>query len=258
MAKLQFEATTSCNAQCTFCPRYDMTRPRGEMSDELFHKIIQESKGFNKPEIVPFLNGEPFLFPRIWEWLDYMRDNNCRVYLFTNAALMDVERLVGYKNIRYVCCSINATTQATYADIMRGPEYNVVESKVKRLIEQAPFRVYVSMVKVDRNKNEVDDFRNKWGKRAVFGEFKNWGGARHDAIEKTGVRKPCPSIQNTITILWDGRVAACCLDYDGRLILGDANKQTLPEIWNSYRWLRESHGKLDFSMVPCKECNQNI
>lgn len=68
--KIQFESTTKRNAKCKFCPRYDMTRPQGEMSDELFHKIIEEGKKFRKAHFVPFLNGEPFVFSRIWGWLD--------------------------------------------------------------------------------------------------------------------------------------------------------------------------------------------
>ena len=256
--KLQFECTTSCNSKCTFCPRYDMTRPRGEMSDELFHKIIQESKAFGSPEIVPFLNGEPFMFSRIWEWLDYMEKENCQVYIFTNAELMDVDRIIKYKNIRYVCCSINAATEETYNKIARGPKFETVVKNVEELIKKAPFRVYVSMVIVEDNQHEVELFKKKWGKNVIFGEFKNWGGARHDKLERTGKRIPCPSLLNSITILWDGRVATCCLDYDGKLILGDANKQTLTEIWQQSSWLRKEHRKLNFNYSPCRDCNQNI
>jgi len=254
--KIQIESGTACNARCTFCPRYDMTRPKGEMSDELFHKIIKESKVFSNPEIVPFLNGEPFIFPRIWEWLDYMKD--CRVYLFTNAEFIDVDRIVKYKNIRYVCCSVNAATKETHAKIMRGPNFDKVVKNVEDLIKKAPFPVYVSMVITSENQHEVDDFKKKWGKQAIFGEFKNWGGCRHDPLEKTGTRKPCLSLMRAITILWDGRVATCCMDYDGRLILGDANKQTLSEIKIASKWLRKKHSRLDFNYIPCKNCNQNI
>jgi radical SAM protein with 4Fe4S-binding SPASM domain len=226
------------------------------MSNELFHKIIEESKAFKNPEIVPFLNGEPFVFPRIWEWLDYMKD--CRVYLFTNAEFVDVDRLVGYKNIRYVCCSVNAVTKETYQKVMRGPNYERVVRNVRDLIEKAHFPVYVSMVETSDNQHEVEDFMKRWGKKAIMGEFKNWGGERHDALEKTGIRKPCLSLQRAITILWDGRVVTCCLDYDGKLILGDANKQTLSEILISSRWLRKKHQRLDFNYEPCRDCNQNI
>jgi radical SAM protein with 4Fe4S-binding SPASM domain len=228
------------------------------MSDELFHKIIQESKVFRSPEIVPFLNGEPFVFSRIWEWLDYMRDNNCRVYIFTNAELMDVDKIIQYKNIRYVCCSINAATAETHKKVMRGPDFKTVVNKVRDLIEKASFRVYVSMVITSDNQHEVEMFKKQWGKNAIFGEFKNWGGARHDKLEKTGKRKPCPSLLNSITILWDGRVVPCCLDFDGKLILGDVNKQTLTEIWQQTGWLRRKHKNLIFDYPPCRYCNQNI
>lgn len=234
-----------------------MTRPKGEMSDELFHKIIEESKKFRSPEIVPFLNGEPFIFPRIWEWLDYMQQEKRKVYLFTNGEYIDVERLIKYK-IRYVCVSVNAATKETYDKIMRGPDFKRVIKNVEELIEKAPFKVYVSMVVTSDNQHEVEDFKRKWGKNAIFGEFKNWGGARHDKLEKTGERKPCPSLMDSITILWDGRVATCCMDYDGRLILGDANKQSLRQIWFKSKWIRDKHRELNFSMIPCENCNQNI
>ncbi len=256
--KIQFEASTACNAKCTFCPRYDMTRPKGEMSDELFHKIIQESKDFRKPEIVPFLNGEPFIFPRIWEWLDYMQKEDCRVYLFTNAEFIDVDRIVKYKNIRYVCCSINATTKETHKNITQISDYERVIKNVKELILKASFKVYVSMVETSDNKHEVEDFKKMWGERAMIGEFKNWGGARHDPLEKTGERKPCISLLRALTILWDGRATVCCMDYDGKLIVGDANKQTLSELLIEYKKLHKKHYKLDFGYDPCEKCNQNI
>jgi molybdenum cofactor biosynthesis enzyme MoaA len=256
--KIQFEASTSCNANCKFCPRSDITRPKGQMSDELFKKIIAESKAFQNTEIVPFLNGEPFIFPRIWEWLDYMRDNDCRVYIFTNAEFIDVDRIVKYPNIRYICCSINAATKETHQKIMRGPNYDKVVANVEDLIKKAPFPVYVSMVVTSDNQHEFEAFKQKWGKRVMHGEFKNWGGARHDALEKTGERKPCISLLRAMTILWDGRAVICCLDYDGKFVIGDANKQTLSELLLEYKKLWKRHNKLDFNYEPCRECNQNI
>jgi radical SAM protein with 4Fe4S-binding SPASM domain len=235
-----------------------MTRQRGEMNDELFHKIIKESKEFCNPQIVPFLNGEPFVFSRIWKWLDYMKEQNCRVYLYSNAEFIDIDRIIKYPNIRYICCSINAATKRTYDKIMRGPDYNKVKHNVEELIKKAPFKVYSSMVITSDNQSEVEEFKKQWGRHTIFGEFKNWGGARHDEIEKKGIRVPCQSLMRAITILWDGRVAACCMDYNGQLILGDANKKTLSEIWTESKWLRDKHSKLDFSMIPCKDCNQNI
>jgi radical SAM protein with 4Fe4S-binding SPASM domain len=227
------------------------------MSDELFHKIIKEGKEITKAFFVPFLNGEPFLFKRIWEWLDYMRDQRVRVHIYTNAEFMDVDKLVKYPNISVICCSLNATTKETYNKVVRGPDYDKVVKNIKDLIKKAPHKVYVSMVIVETNQHEVKSFKKMWGKHAIFGEFKNWGGEIHDKLEKTGKRVPCYSLLNCITILWDGRVVPCCLDYDGKQILGDVNQNTLQEIWHKSQWMRNCHRDMDFNMSPCLNCNQN-
>lgn len=257
--KIQFESTTSCNAKCTFCPRYEMTRPRGEMSDELFHKIIKDGIAMKRTFFIPFLNGEPFIFPRIWEWLDYMQEAGVPVHMYTNAELVDVDRLVKYKNIRLICCSVNAASPETHQKIMRGPDYERVVSNVSELIAKSSIPVYVSMVIVKDNEHEVDTFKEKWGKNSIFGRFINWGGAKHDPTERVGdVRYPCYSSLNAMTILWDGRVVVCCLDYDGKLVLGNANEEPLADIWQKSKWLREKHKALDYSMEPCLGCNQNV
>ena len=111
---------------------------------------------------------------------------------------------------------------------------------------------------ISDNYHEIKTFKKQWGKNHIFGEFKNWGGARHDAVERTGIRKPCWALLNTMSILWDGRVVPCCMDYDGKQILGDANKQTLTEIWHQSKWIRDKHRSLDFDITPCRDCNHNI
>jgi hypothetical protein len=126
------------------------------------------------------------------------------------------------------------------------------------LISKAPFKVWVSMVIVERNKPEVGRFKRQWGDNAIFGEFKNWGGMKHDKLERTGERVKCWSLFNAINVLWDGSVCLCCLDFDGQLILGDANKKSLVEIWHDSKWVRDKHRKLDFNFEPCRGCNQNI
>src|SRR3989338_6870154 len=106
---IQFEGSTSCNANCVFCPRSAMARSQGTMSDEMFHKIIKEGKEMGARRFIPFLNGEPFANPKIFEWLDYMEKEGVSTCLFTNAELLDEEKtdkLVKYKNIEYINCSL--------------------------------------------------------------------------------------------------------------------------------------------------------
>lgn len=254
--KINFESSTACQARCTFCPRDNMTRPKGEMSDELFHKIIREGKAMGIKRYSPFLYGEPFIFPRIWQWLDYMEREGVWVALYTNAEFMDVDRLIKYKNIHYVTCSLNAATKETHAKVMRGPKYEAVKKNVDELFKKATFRVRTSFIRTDENIHEVDLFKSMYRKRAV-GDFTNWTGDR-SSFRKVTKRVPCYLLFHQMCILWDGKVVPCCNDYNAKQVLGDANKQSLKEIWENAAWIREKHRNLDFNIPVCKDCDYNI
>lgn len=257
---IQFEGSTFCNADCVFCPRSVMTRPQGTMPDEIFRKIIKEGKEIGVRRFIPFLNGEPFMTPKIFEWLDYMQKEGVRTCLFTNAGLLTkekIDRLATYSNIEYVNCSFNAATKETYDKIVRGPDFEITKDNIEYLISKARFKVKVGMTVVKENAHEKELFKKMWGRRAKFGDFVNWAGYRHNLLEKTGERIPCPQLLTKLTILWDGRVCLCCFDYNGRVILGDLNKETLREIWDRAEVLRNKHRHLDFNLSLCKDCNGN-
>jgi radical SAM protein with 4Fe4S-binding SPASM domain len=240
-----------------------MTRPMGEMSDDLFYKIIREGKEMGVRSYSPFLNGEPFVFPRIWQWLDYMEKENVKVSLFTNAEKVDVDRLLTYSNIEYVNCSLNAATEETYNKIMRGPKFDVVKKNIDELLERTPmkkpFGVRVSFVQTEDNVHEIDQFKSMYKKnRRKICEFCNWTGDRQSSLAKVGKRVPCWVLLHQMFVLWDGSVVPCCQDYDAKMILGDANKNSLREIWESYAWMRRKHRRLDFDIPVCSKCNHNV
>ena len=256
---IQIEISTFCNANCTFCPRTDMTRPKGTMSDVLFHKIIKEGKELGVRNYIPFLNGEPFANPKIFDWLDYLEKEGVTTCLFTNAGLLDkekIDRLVKLKNIKFIHCSINAATKETYEKVTRGPDFDRVVSNVHYLIDKAPFKVIAGMTTVQENVKERRLFWKIWRGHVHLGNFANWAGSRHDPIEMTGEKIPCTSPEN-MYILWDGRVCQCCMDFDGQVIMGDINKQSLKEIWDNGQPIRDRHHALDFNMPLCRDCNLN-
>jgi len=255
---IQFESSTACNLMCLFCPRYDMTRPMGMMSDDLFYKIIKEGKEMGVNLYAPFLNGEPFIFPRIWEWLDYMEKEGVRVILYTNGEYLDVDRVIKYKNIYYMNVSFNAATAETYYKVTRSQgDFEATKAKLKDLMTRAPFHVQPSMVVTEDNDHEQKLYKQTWGRRARLRPFLTWTGNRNSTIPKMGKRIPCGDLITHLSILWDGRVCLCCMDYNGQVIVGDINKQSLKEVWESTLTLRERHNKLDFDMPLCRNCNFN-
>ncbi len=64
-----------------------------------------------------------------------------------------------------------------------------------------------------------------------------------------------------MVILQDGRVALCCLDYDGKVIVGDMRNETITEVWNGspLNSLRQKQIELKFDEIStCRDCNQYI
>lgn len=259
---IQFEGLSVCNARCTFCPGDSMTRKRGEMSDELFHKIIQEGKALGTKMFTPFLNGEPFLHSKIFEWLDYMQEQKVCTNLYTNGALLTkekIDRLVKYNNIRHVVVSINAATKEMHKKITNLDNFDEIVENTRYLKSKAPFHVIASFVAVEENKHEMKQFSAMFKGYNHIGTYINWAGYKHDPIEANiirGTRIFCHHLKN-MYVLWDGRVCLCCFDYDGRVILGDLNKQSIKEVWDNAVTIRDRHEKLDFDMPLCRGCNLN-
>jgi len=261
---IQFEGLSRCNASCTFCPYTDMKRQKGEMSEELFHKIVKEGKKLKCKSFSPFLNGEPFLDPKIFNWLDYMEKEGVWVSLYTNCSLLNkekIDRLLKYKNIVQIVCSINAATKETHEKLMHLKNFDEIVENVKYLLSKNPyFRVMCSMALLEENKHECADFKRMWGRRHTrIAQFVNWAGYKHNPIEALIPKEKhfCHHLKN-MYVLWDGRVCLCCMDYDGKVITGNLNTQTVKEVWDNSKWIRDKQleGKYD-ELELCKDCNLN-
>ena len=71
----------------------------------------------------------------------------------------------------------------------------------------------------------------------------------------------CPEVFDKLSVDWDGKVTACCGDYDRELIIGDFSKDSLQEIFQGakIREIREKLSRNDYGKLPlCKDCYQYI
>lgn len=74
---------------------------------------------------------------------------------------------------------------------------------------------------------------------------------------KPKARNPCTAPFRNITINWDGRLAACCSDYEMEIKLPDLNNVSIKEAWFSkaYKDLRLAHLSGDLSNYSrCLHC----
>ena len=75
----------------------------------------------------------------------------------------------------------------------------------------------------------------------AFGKLHNWGG---QGPVRKWLRKPCSRLWRTFTVLANGDVALCCLDYDGQQLLGRVDAgHSIRDVWNGplYREIRRLH-----------------
>lgn len=257
---LQIETLAGCNARCTMCPVPEMDRPKGRMDQSLFVRIVDQAVEMGCTQIVPFLNGEPFLDPLIFERLTVLTLRRITFHLFTNASKLTKERadhLALFPLSELVISFVGGTKEA-YERVM-SLDYDKVKANIRYMLSVATFPVKVYMTEFRDNEGTVDAFRAEWGDRAFVGAYADWAGKKPDPVVNLHLRdsKPCPRVLERMTVLVDGRVSLCCLDVEGEVILGDLNTQTLHDVWESQQWRRDAHRALNFDLPLCRSCNWN-
>jgi MoaA/NifB/PqqE/SkfB family radical SAM enzyme len=276
---LSIETTNACNAHCIMCPREKMTRPIGLMKQELFERIADEASGLGVKRIQLMHFGEPLMDNTLHSRIAYVKQKDIRTGIFTNAALLNKkcgEEII-MAGLDELCISFDAFNKSTYEKIRRGLDYDKVTANIenflqsKRSLKASNPRVSIVLVASVENFEEVDKFKKKWDRVVDSVETStvdNYAGSvdvlppedKRRFIEKQKKLFPCAQLWNHFVVLWDGRVARCCKDYNGALILGDTNKAKMLEIWRGEkaRMIREAHLKGELNSLPlCSECTMH-
>jgi sulfatase maturation enzyme AslB (radical SAM superfamily) len=92
--KVYFEVTNFCNFRCDFCPTNASRRKSQHMDFALFAKGIDDIARSGVAETVGFhVLGEPLLYPRLFDALDYAKARGLRTEINTNGSLLTEERV---------------------------------------------------------------------------------------------------------------------------------------------------------------------
>lgn len=235
---VEIETINRCNGTCSFCPINALIDPREKkvMSDELFHKIIDELAELNySGRLALFSNNEPLLDSRIIEFHKYARQKlpYARMHLYTNGTLLNFDKFLVLLEILDELIIDNYQQ-----DLKLIPISKMI---VKYANEHPEIKKKVTIVL--RKPNEILTSR---------------GG---DAPNRTQV-----NIQKHISCIYpfqqmvirpDGKASLCCNDPLGKCTLGDVSKNKLVDVWNGemYNKVRQSikEGRENFG--HCKNCD---
>lgn len=241
------------------------------MSDALFDSILGQAGELGHHYIGLFLNGEPMIFPRLFDWLDKLRTKRMKTHIFTNGYALTEEkakRLIDYADVvGDVIFSLGGKDKPSYQEIV-GLDFETVRANVQRFTKLNDGRIetYAHIPLFSKTSDFINEWQEVWGgmlKAAATSMF-NWAGLVRDEMElkETGSlkRQACRRLRH-LAVLWDGRVALCCMDLDGRVIAGDLKHQRVLEVYRGSLLgrYRDFHKDGRYSELElCEVCNMNI
>jgi radical SAM protein with 4Fe4S-binding SPASM domain len=263
---VRVETTNHCQAACTFCPRDTIGRPKEFMRQELFEKIVREcaAGGCKLMHLHGF--GEPLLDKQLPERIKLCKQSGiARVKIFTNGGLLRgemAERLLA-SGVDEIKVSIDGADAAEFNQLRVGLDYGKVLTNMKefRTLRDSAGRqkpVFVAATCQTSNRERTEAMLDGVVDRIDFTHIHNWAGALGRFTQQR-IRKPCDRLWRTFTVLVNGDVSLCCLDYSGQEILGNVAKEPIRGIWNNarYRELRQMHRDSRQQEIPlCNGCSK--
>ena len=254
------DPSDACNFKCCFCPTSDrdlmksVGRPWKQMPFELFTKIADEMAKFpSKVDVLRlYKDGEPLINKRFADMIKYAKDVNAskRIDTTTNAALLTSEKgkAIAEAGLDRINISIYGVTNEHYKDFSGVKlEFERVLDNVKAFYEvRGNCEMLVKINGDTLTQKEKDLFLEQFGDytdkiyiehiMSCWPEFDLKGvNANSDkGIYGQDIHEvdTCTYPFYSFSINSDGLASVCFLDWGRKLIVGDANKQTVQEIWN--------------------------
>jgi radical SAM protein with 4Fe4S-binding SPASM domain len=228
------------------CPRETFKQPKEDMAPEIFDRLVEES-GHSAEHMMLIGLGEPLLDPLIFDRIEYCARHGISTLLSTNGTLLGqaaCERILSVP-LEHITLSFDGATKESFEYYRKGARCETVRDNFVRLARmkherRAKVQIVVQMVRLERNADEVDEFRRFWS--AIPGvdhvrikeDETNLmrPNAGHDPADW---EHPCHYLwRGPLYVKHNGDVYPCCQGYmlGGRPV-GRIGEQPLVEIWNS-------------------------
>jgi len=256
---LRMESTNHCNFKCTFCPHPSMERKKGFMNEELYYNVIDQASklGFIKLDLRNF--GEPILDKRLGKMAKYAYDKGLnKIYIHTNGYGLSKKKLNEWGEAGITDVNISLSPKREFSLSRPGVNVEKMFGNLEKLMSSNSIWKHILSVdyirtRLSTSEEEKEFFiwleENNLAKRIDI-DLHNW------AEGSANTYRQCHRLWTSITVLWDGKVPLCCLDYEGEIILGDLNNNSLEEIINNekYRLIRKNHSSGSF-LEKCSQCD---
>jgi len=258
------------------------------LKEELFKKVIDELSP-SLSYLTFYFQGEPYLHPQFLDLVKYAADKNIYTATSTNAHFLND---VAAKNtiesgLDRLIISIDGTTQETYEAYRVGGKLDKVIEGAKNIIRWkrelksiTPFIVFQFLV-VKPNEHQIEavhklakeigvdhvalktaqiyDYQNGSGLIPTIDKYSRYQKNSNNTYSiKNELASHCWKMWQSCVITWDGKVVPCCFDKDAHYVMGDLQKQSFKEIWqsNKYNDFRATLLRSRNEIEMCKNCTE--
>jgi MoaA/NifB/PqqE/SkfB family radical SAM enzyme len=249
------EPTNVCNFRCEHCFNPIMTRPKGFMALNDFEKYVI-NQNLSHLSRVSFTGwGEPLLHPDIIRMINYAEEKGVRTTMPTNASLLtkdNIERILNSRldEIRFSIDGFDKSYEA-----VRKHEYSKIYENVMQFLscrKKCGSHIDVTLVCVvnDVTAPLIREWETYWHQygHTEFQRAAQFNGAR---------TQPCTIIGSTWYAWHNLDVSPCCLDYDGKIILGNLRTSNIDEIINSENFMElKAANQAKVWPTRCKSCTE--
>lgn len=240
MRVYQVEVTNYCNASCSYCPHRIMLREKGYVSMKTVDKVVAYMESIGQRYIALHHMGEPLLHPRIGEIIWKFSKAGIGTEFSTNGLLLakkGEEILASKPDLIRIAVDEYYNRPSYIENVCHFLEksFDFHETSVRlhtiKGHDMTPFIYYEDGVNVLIENKTLD----------------NWAGQLDGEESKMPPAQECYfTDHNYVVVLWDGTVATCCLDYEGRYPLTTIDKIDKIQI-NSPTPLCKNCKKLQFA-----------
>lgn len=263
------EPTNVCNSKCPLCPTGAgvLRRPKGFMSLVLFKKLVDEIQG-HKSTITLWHYGEPFIHRKISSFIRYATDKGIPVVSSTNGYVFYEKTLIEmliHSGLSKLILSIDGASPTINSKYREGVDLNRVINGLNYFTELAKEEsankniptLTIQMIAFKHNMSDLEAIRLLAKQVGATFEIKTanlnmipgvhfetylpdqdefrryeWNDRNMKWEHKGEFENKCSFVETGLTINWDGSVNPCCYDYQAEYFLGNANEQSISEIWS--------------------------
>lgn len=242
--------------------------PRNSMSENHFFLYVI-------PRVIQLHGyGDPLLDKNMPEYIELLANRSIPSYFSCNPANIDVEKTIEmFKNgLDYIKYSIESVDDETHKQI-RGDASNFTESynKIVQLLKIKKDKNYkttiiITMLDLNRTtqKEEFAKLRKAFEGRDVYiylkSEDQQWYRQDYHGTCSIHWSEFCKHPWMSMTVKSNGEIVMCMEDFDNEIILGDAKKDLLYDIWNGekYHQFRVDHIFRTKGMKCTERCDMKL